>query len=145
MSARVLHIAEPLARYQLRPPLVVDCSVLAAAVFQEESQEEAQQHLIRHELHAPFLLQCEIANVALKKLKQGFEAESRDGLQRALDISIDLHRIEVLAVAALAHQFRLTSYDASYLWLAAELRAPLATFDARLAEAARVCLANLPS
>lgn len=143
MSARALHIAEPPARYHVRPPLVVDCSVLAAAVFQEETQALAHEHLLKHELHAPFLLQCEIANVALKKLRQGFEEESRAGLQRALDIAIDLHRIEVQEVAALARQYRLSAYDASYLWLAADLRAPLATFDDRLAAAARAFLAKL--
>ena len=143
MSTRALHVAEPPPRYQVRPPLVVDCSVLAAAVFQEETQAAAHESLLRHELHAPFLLQCELANVALKKFRQGFEEESRTGLQRALDIGIDLHRIEVQEVAALAHQYRLTAYDAAYLWLAADLRAPLATFDERLAAAAREFLAKL--
>lgn len=143
MTTRALHVAEPPARYHVRPPLVVDCSVLAAAVFQEETEVLAHDQLRRHELHAPYLLQCEIANVALKKVRSGFDEESREGLRRASEMAIDLHRIEILDVAALAHTYRLSAYDASYLWLAGHLKAPLATFDDRLAVAARDYLAKL--
>ena len=38
---------------------------------------------------------------------------------------------------ALAQRYKLTAYDAAYLWLAERLEAPLATFDAALARAAR--------
>lgn len=34
-ARRTLHVAELPARYRVRPPVVVDCSVLAAAVFIE--------------------------------------------------------------------------------------------------------------
>jgi predicted nucleic acid-binding protein len=143
VSTRALHVAEPPAHYRIRPPLVLDCSVLAASVFQEDAQDLAQEHMRHSELHAPYLLQYELANVALKKLRQGFEEVSRAGLQRALEIDVDLHRIEIQEVAALANQYRLSAYDASYLWLAADLRAPLATFDEKLAAAAREYLAKL--
>ena len=35
----------------------------------------------------------------------------------------------------LALRYDLSGYDAAYLWLAAELKAPLATFDKKLAAA----------
>ena len=38
----------------------------------------------------------------------------------------------------------LSGYDADYIWLAAELKAPLATFDRKLATAAKAHLASLP-
>ena len=38
---------------------------------------------------------------------------------------------------------RLSAYDAAYLWLAAELKAPLATFDAKLGKAAQRHLGQL--
>ena len=57
---------------------------------------------------------------------------------------IDLYRIDVQAVVALAIRYQLSAYDAAYLWLAAELKAPLATFDEKLATAARAHLASLP-
>ncbi len=43
----------------------------------------------------------------------------------------------------LATRYNLSAYDAAYLWLAAKLKAPLATFDAKLGEAARAHLASL--
>ena len=45
---------------------------------------------------------------------------------------------------ALALRYKLTAYAAAYLWLAAELKAPLATFDEKLAVAAQAHLASLP-
>ncbi len=41
-------------------------------------------------------------------------------------------------------RYQLSAYDAAYLWLAAELKAPLATFDAKLAAAAQAHLGALP-
>ena len=52
--------------------------------------------------------------------------------------------MDVQAVAALALQYNLSAYDASYLWLAAELQCPLATFDDKLAKAAQAHLSTLP-
>ena len=45
--------------------------------------------------------------------------------------------VDVEAQRRLALQQDLTAYDAAYLWLAAERGAPLATFDAKLGEAAQ--------
>jgi predicted nucleic acid-binding protein len=41
-------------------------------------------------------------------------------------------------------RYKLSGYDAAYLWLAAELKAPLATFDKKLAAAAQAHLSSLP-
>ena len=49
----------------------------------------------------------------------------------------------VLATTGPAARYELSAYDAAYLWLAAELRAPLATFDRRLAEATQAHLGTL--
>jgi len=43
----------------------------------------------------------------------------------------------------LANRWSLGACDAAHLWLAAELKAPLATFDQRLAQAARQHLDRL--
>jgi predicted nucleic acid-binding protein len=46
-----------------------------------------------------------------------------------------------MALHAIALRYALITYDAAYLWLAAELRAPLATFDLSLGRAAQQHLA----
>lgn len=135
---RAIYIAEPPAAYRQRPPLVVDCSVLAALLFAEVNRDTAVQRMAGRQLHAPFLLDFEITSVALKKWAQGWP---EDSIEAALDDfgqqDIELHRTDVRGQLELALQYELSAYDAAYLWLAAELRAPLVTFDRRLGEAAQ--------
>lgn len=137
-----LHIAEPPAHYQQRPPIVVDCSALAGIVFREPWGEQAAECLEARSLHAPWLLQVEIASVAVKKLRRG-EEHAAYGLGLAAEMAIDLHAVDPVAVVDLAQRYQLSAYDAAYLWLAAELRCPLATFDAQLAQAAQTHLGRL--
>ncbi len=137
-----LHVAEPPGQYHSRPPLVIDCSALAGILFREAWQDQARQRFEGRSLHAPHLLQAEISSVAVKKLRRG-ETHAADGLSMLSEMAIDLYRIEPQAVTALAMQYQLSAYDAAYLWLAAELKAPLATFDGKLAAAARIHLAGL--
>ena len=49
---------------------------------------------------------------------------------------IESAEVDHAGVLMLAEQFRLTGYDASYLWLAQRLNAELVTLDRRLARAA---------
>jgi predicted nucleic acid-binding protein len=42
-----------------------------------------------------------------------------------------------MALVGLGLSYRISVRDAAYLWLAADLKAPLVTFDAKLARAAR--------
>ena len=50
---------------------------------------------------------------------------------------------EEAEVILLAVRYRLSAYDACYLWLASELKAPLATFDEKMAPAAKAHLVDL--
>ena len=54
-----------------------------------------------------------------------------------------VHPCPIEEVAQLAQRYQLSAYDACYLWLAAELKYPLATFDEQLARAAQEHLASL--
>ncbi len=141
---RRLHVAEPPAGYRLRPPIVVDCSVLAGILFQEPWRDQALARIGGHALHAPWLLQTELASVAFKKHRQGFAEIATAGLSHFADLALDLHAIDPVAVSSLADQYRLSAYDAAYLWLAADLKAPLATFDEQLGRAAQGHLSALP-
>ncbi|WP_083745647.1 type II toxin-antitoxin system VapC family toxin [Variovorax sp. KK3] len=139
-----LYVAEPPAVFALRPPMVVDCSALSAVLFDEPTRDEALARLFGHRLHAPNLLGHEISSVALKKRRFDWPHELLSQAladYSALDIS--LHAVDPLAQYELAARYELSAYDAGYLWLAAELKAPLATFDRRLAEAAQAHLGSL--
>ncbi|RYF39796.1 MAG: PIN domain-containing protein [Comamonadaceae bacterium] len=144
-SAQALYLAEPPPGYLLRPSLVIDCSVLSAALFQEETRDEAVRMMSGRTLHAPYLLDHEIISVGLKKSRLGWpEAAVTLALGDYAQQDIELHHPPIEAQYGLALRYKLSAYDAAYLWLAAELRVPLATFDARLAAAARIHLAGLP-
>jgi len=137
------YVAEPPAQYLVRPAMVIDCSALAGIVFQEPWQDEALQRISGRTLHAPGLLSFEITSVAVKKLRRG-EAHAADGLEQAVGMDVELHDINLQQVCELALRYQLSAYDAAYLWLAAELKAPLATFDEKLATAAQAHLSSLP-
>lgn len=143
-QARTLYVAEPPAEYQQRPPIVVDCSAVCAILFDEPWRAEAMNHMAGRTLFAPWLLDHEVANVALKKHRRNW---SRESLVTALDdytqYPIERRETDVAAQFALAERYKLSAYDAAYLLLAAELKAPLATFDEKLAKAARAHLASL--
>jgi predicted nucleic acid-binding protein len=108
-------------------------------------RDAALARLVGHSLHAPNLLDHEIASVALKKLRQDWPADSVAlalADYRAYDIQ--LHPVDIAAQFELAQRYQISAYDAGYLWLAAELRAPLATFDPKLAAAAQAHLNGAP-
>lgn len=141
-----LHVAGPPVSYAMRPPAAVDANVPAAFVFGEPEGETALARLHPYALHAPTLLPYEIASVAMNKLRRG-QASPEDLAARleGFDFgSIRLAEAPPAGIFGLAQRYRLTAYDASYLWLAAELRAPPLTFDGKLAAAAAGCLARLP-
>lgn len=140
---RRLYVAEPPAAYLVLPPLVVDCSMIATLLFQEALRNEAEARLVDRDLHAPDLLAYEFANVAMNKIRRSDAGLVPAALALYDEYPIRLHPVNVAATVQLAQRYNLSAYDAAYLWLAAKLKAPLATFDAKLGEAARVHLASL--
>lgn len=61
---------------------------------------------------------------------------ARDSLDDFLQLDVERHDIDIRATFDLASRYGITAYDASFLWLAHHLAAPLATFDAALGETA---------
>lgn len=143
IATRTLHVAEPPAQYLVLPPLVVDCSILASLVFRELSEPLATQRIQGRALHAPYLLQVELGSVAAKKHHAGATDIALQGMAQFESMDIQLYQVQPSATLALALQFKLSTYGAAYLWLAAELKCPLATFDEKLAKAARAHLSSL--
>jgi predicted nucleic acid-binding protein len=116
---------------------VIDASALAAIVFDEPAGDKVATQIEDCELVAPSLLAYEMANVCWIKLRRN--PHQRHALLDALltsglapeTLDVDHHAVVELAVLT-----GLTTYDASYLWLARDLGVELVTLDRRLAEAA---------
>jgi predicted nucleic acid-binding protein len=116
---------------------VVDASALAALLFAEPEAAAIAERLSGARLAAPSLLDYELANVCLIKMKR------QPGLREALRAAFHLaHRLRVETVAVdhaaaldLAEATGLTAYDASYLWLARALGGELVAHDRKLAAA----------
>lgn len=118
---------------------VVDASALGALLFAETEAEAVAARLRGSSLVAPSLLGYEISNVCLTKLRANpaQRAEFLLAFGNWNNVGIDLVAVDHEGVLGVAEQFALTSYDASYLWLAQRLGAELVTLDRRLASAAR--------
>lgn len=136
-ASRVLYVAEPRGAWVRHPPAVVDCSVLASILWAESDADQALDRVRGRSLHAPALLGYELANVARNKCRSGVpEPAARAGLEAFADQQIELHDTDPALMFDVAQSMAVTSYDAAYLTLALALRAPLLTFDRKLAGAA---------
>lgn len=120
------------------PAKVVDASALGALLFGEPMGAAVAGRLREARLIAPALLPFEVADVCLKKMRR--YPDQRDALVVAFGM---LDRMEVAMVEVdhgdvlgLAERTGLTTYDASYLWLAHRTGSELVTLDRQL-EAAR--------
>lgn len=117
---------------------VVDASALGAVFFDEPEADQVADRLEGVVLVAPTLLHFELANLCWKKIRR--HGEKRKALLAAHRVAeqVEIFEVEVRfrEVVELAAGEGLTSYDASYLWLARELDLDLVTLDRALARAA---------
>jgi predicted nucleic acid-binding protein len=119
------------------PARVVDASVVAAWCFREPRAAYALGLLQGSDLYAPPLLAYELASVARRKVAaypEEIDALS-EALATALALPIHWSDVDQIAVLRLALAAGLTTYDASYFYLARALGVPLATFDQQLLRA----------
>jgi predicted nucleic acid-binding protein len=116
---------------------VVDSSALAALTYQEPGAAAYARQLDGHELHAPYVLRFEMANVCIKKVKMSPADRNRLVGQHhaSLGVQVNQHPVDQAEVLALALRFNLSAYDASFLWLAAKLNVELVTGDDSLTKA----------
>jgi predicted nucleic acid-binding protein len=116
---------------------VVDASALGAMVFGEPDAPAVAKELTGSVLVAPHLLWFELASIALKKatLHSDRIEQIREAFRMAGRLAIELLAVDHLEVVDLAAKSRLTTYDASYLWLARKTGGELVTMDKRLRKA----------
>jgi predicted nucleic acid-binding protein len=117
---------------------VVDASAYAALLFGEPQGETVASQLETCRLIAPDLLDHELTNICLTKLRRKQAPPEQLILMLASRNALQIERLPVDAdaVLALAIQTGLTAYDAAYLWLARGHGAGLVTLDKQLAAAA---------
>ncbi len=116
---------------------IVDTSAVAAILFGEPEAEAIAERLTDARLAAPSLLDYELANVCLTKIRR--QPAQREALRAALRLAqrlkVEIVAVDQAATLDLAEATGLTAYDASYLWLARSLRGELVTLDRKLAAA----------
>lgn len=120
--------------------IVVDASALLEALLRTPAAKKVERRLLdpRQTLHAPHLLDVEIAQVIRRYAANG-EIDSERGRMALVDLAdFPLRRYphDVLLPRVWNLRYNFTAYDAVYIALAEALDAPLLTRDQRLAVAA---------
>jgi predicted nucleic acid-binding protein len=119
------------------PVKVVDASALGALIFDEPDAARMAEELSGARLIAPALINFELASICLKKIRNHPSKTSQlmEAFKLAERLSIETVAVDHVEVIELAERTRLTTYDATYLWLAQKAGANLVTLDKRLAKA----------
>lgn len=117
--------------------VVIDASVLVAALVDSGPDGHWAESLLTADLAAPDLVHVEVANVLRRAANAGVITDDIASIAHAdvLDLRIGLVSYETVADRAWELRHNLTSYDAWYVAVAELLDAPLATLDHRLANA----------
>lgn len=125
---------------------VLDCSVMIAACFNDETSEYADRVLTslnRQTALVPSLWVYEIGNTLLvaERKKRIQMAQRIQYLNSIALLPIQIHPnpsvFQLNALVSLSQNLELSLYDASYLELAMQQKLPLASLDLKLLEAAK--------
>ena len=120
--------------------IVVDASALIEVLLRTSASPAVEQRLFasRQTLHAPHLLDVEVAQVIRRYVASGdIEAErGRTALTDLVQFPIRRYPHDVLLPRIWELRNNISAYDAAYVALAEALDAPLLTRDRRLAAAA---------
>jgi predicted nucleic acid-binding protein len=119
--------------------IVLDASVVVEWLLQTPAGQRVEKRIYsrKESLHAPELLDLEVAQVLRRFAREGRISNSR--AEEALEDLIDLRTTRYPHSALLPRIWQLrhdlSAYDAAYIVLAERLAAILLTCDARLASA----------
>ena len=120
--------------------IVIDASALLEALLRTPAARAVEERLFEpeHTLHAPHLLDIEVAQVIRQYSANGEigDARGRAALTDLADFPLHRYPHDFLLARVWDLRNNLTAYDAVYVALAEALQAPLLTRDRRLAAAA---------
>jgi predicted nucleic acid-binding protein len=123
---------------------ILDCSVTMAWCFEDEKSpftDSVLTSLNSNEALVPVLWQLEVTNVLIGAERKNRITEANlihfIKLINQLPINIDNTSIPMADIFLLSKMHGLSSYDASYLYLAIIHGLPLATLDEKLKEASK--------
>jgi len=119
--------------------IVLDASVILEVLLRTPVAEGIEERIFRPDetLHAPHLLDLEVAQVLRRYVSQGQIAEVRgkEALADLEDFPITRYPHTIFLPRVWELRENLTAYDAVYVALAEVLEATLVTRDSRLASA----------
>jgi len=119
--------------------IVLDASAAVDWLLRTPAGERIEQRIYAHEetLHSVHLLDVEFAQVLRRLVRQEIVNPGRaeQAIEDLLALRITRHAPALLLRRMWRLRQNLTAYDAAYVALAEELRAPLITRDQRLAAA----------
>src|ERR1035441_7986038 len=119
---------------------LVDINVLAYLVIESQFSKNAQKlYRLDSEWHTEEFAFIELTNVLTTHLRAGSLTmpvciETFEEAENV--IGSNLHTVSHLDALAIAHEFRISAYNARYIALARELGVPLITEDKQLRKAA---------
>ena len=120
--------------------IVLDASAAIDWLVQTAAAPRIESRIFsrNQSLHAPELLDLEVAQVLRRLVREGALSASRAeaAIQDLLDLRITRYPHSVLLPRIWQLRHNLSAYDAAYVVLAEKLGATLLTRDARLASAA---------
>ncbi len=121
--------------------IVIDASVVLALLLQEDNSQKAETIFRMGGTCAPNLLNLEVCNGIVSGIRRKrinkIDGKALIDAFSQLPITFDEQTAMPEELFQTVISCDLTSYDATYLMLAQRLKAPLATFDVRLSEAAK--------
>jgi predicted nucleic acid-binding protein len=120
--------------------IVLDASAAVDWLLQTAAAQRIESRIFsrNQSLHAPELLDLEVAQVLRRLVREGTLPTSRAAaaIQDLLDLRITRYPHSLLLPRIWQLRHNLSAYDAAYVVLAEKLGATLLTRDARLASAA---------
>jgi predicted nucleic acid-binding protein len=116
--------------------IITDASFLVMALGDDGNEgAQARKRLLGEELAAPHIIDLEVTSVLRRSVLTGnvTEQRARQALKDLKDL--DIERVAHTSLLPRIWELRsnFTAYDASYVALAELFRAPLLTYDARMA------------